>query len=231
MCFDYLLLGHLLGDFTFQTDRIAQNKIKQWNWNLYHSIIVTCCMFIFSIPFGSTVIWLVLLNGLFHFVIDFYKSRLPDRGPIFSLIYFAADQTIHILIILFISTFYIGNDFLLPINKRIMDFLIVLVFMSSFASILIQYLLRLVFVSYSDSFFIKNEKNAGILTRTLIFLILILSKYFSGLILLTVIAVLTAKIAYYKKKWYSAMSTGYFYTGLLMDIIIPIFLFYFILER
>jgi len=231
MCFDFLLLGHLLGDFTFQTDKIAENKGELWKWNLCHSIIVTCCILIFAVPFGSLILGLVLLNGVLHFVIDYYKSRLPDQRPLYSLFYFVVDQTVHILIIFLISSFYTGNNYISSIYRILADFLIVLVLISSFASIMIQYILRLIFVSYSESFFIQNEKNIGIITRTLIFFVLYSSRYFSNILLLITAVILIAKTVYYKKKWYSLMSPAYFYTGLLMDFLIPISMFYLVLEQ
>jgi len=133
------------------------------------------------------------------------------------------------LIIFIISSFYTENNCILPVYRKLTDFFIVLVLISSFASIMIQYILRLIFVSYSESFFIRNEKNIGIITRTIIFFVLFYSRYFSDFLLLIIAGVLIAKTVYYRKKWYSLMSPAYFYTGLLMDFVIPISMFYFVL--
>ncbi len=227
MCFDYLFLGHLLGDFTFQTNRIAEYKVVHWKWNLYHSIIVTACMLVFAIPFGPLIIGLVILNGGIHFIIDYYKSKLPSRGPLCALIYFVVDQSIHLFIIFLISSFYQGDAYSLPFNRGLTDFLTMLVLISSFAAIMIQYILRLIFVSYSESFFIGNEKIAGIITRSLIFLTLYFSKFTSNAILLIIITVIIAKIIYYNREWHSLMIPTYFYTSLLMDFLIPTSMFYF----
>lgn len=227
MCFDYLFLGHLLGDFTFQTDRIAANKAADWKWNLYHSIIVTFCMLIFSVPFGPLIIGLVILNGGLHFTIDYYKSKLPGKKPLCTMTYFVIDQSVHLFIIFLISSFYHGDTYSLLLNKELTDFLTMLVLISSFAAIMIQYILRLIFVSYSENFFIGNEKIAGIITRTLIFLALYSSKFISDAIILIIIIVLIAKVIYFYRKWYSLIVPAYFYTGLLMDLIIPVSVFYF----
>lgn len=227
MCFDYLFLGHLLGDFTFQTDRIAANKAADWKWNLYHSIIVTFCMLIFSVPFGPLIIGLVILNGGLHFTIDYYKSKLPGKKPLCTITYFVIDQSVHLFIIFLISSFYHGDTYSLLLNKELTDFLTMLVLISSFAAIMIQYILRLIFVSYSENFFIGNEKIAGIITRTLIFLALYSSKFISDAIILIIIIVLIAKVIYFYRKWYSLIVPAYFYTGLLMDLIIPVSVFYF----
>ncbi len=34
--FDWLLAGHLVGDFLLQTDRMAGNKARSWPWMLAH---------------------------------------------------------------------------------------------------------------------------------------------------------------------------------------------------
>jgi hypothetical protein len=39
--FDWLLVGHLAGDFLLQTDRMAGYKAKEWRWMLVH---VACYM-------------------------------------------------------------------------------------------------------------------------------------------------------------------------------------------
>lgn len=228
MCFKYLLLGHLLGDFTFQTDDIAGNKTKQWEWNLCHSIIVTLSMLIFAIYFGPRIACLVILNGMLHFVIDYYKSRLPGTSPLNALTFFLADQAVHLLIIFYISSFYNGDILTLPMKGELLDLLIIIALISSCASIFIQYILRLFFVVDRNNFFFENEKIAGIITRILIFLILYSSIYFTNMILLIIIAVLIAKTVYYRRKWHSLMISAYFYSGLLMDLLIPSSIFYFV---
>ena len=225
MCFKYLLLGHLLGDFTFQTDDIAENKTKQWRWNLCHSIIVTLSMLIFAIFFGPLIASLVILNGVLHFVIDYYKSKLSGASPLNALTYFLADQAVHLLIIFYISSFYNGNTLALPLKSELLDLLIILASISSCASIFIQYTLRLFFVIDKNNFFFENEKIAGIMTRILIFLILYSSIYFTDMILLVIITVLIAKTIYYRNKWHSLMIPAYFYSGLLMDLLIPSLIF------
>ncbi|HSJ52953.1 MAG TPA: DUF3307 domain-containing protein [Anaerolineae bacterium] len=34
--FDWLLVGHLVGDFLLQTDRMARYKAREWRWMLTH---------------------------------------------------------------------------------------------------------------------------------------------------------------------------------------------------
>ncbi|MHB1392301.1 MAG: DUF3307 domain-containing protein [Clostridia bacterium] len=227
MCFDYLFLGHLLGDFTFQTNRIAENKASHYKWNLYHSVIVTFCMLISALPFGYLIMGLVVLNGVSHFIIDYYKSKLPDRSPLCALVYFVLDQSAHLIIIFLISSFYRGGTYSLPFNKGLTDLFTMLVLVSSYAAIIIQYMRRLIFVSHGESFFIGNEKIVGILSRILIFLVFYFSKFTSDAIILIIIPILVARIFYYNRKWHSLMVPAYFYIGLLMDFLIPASVLYF----
>ncbi|MBZ0195690.1 MAG: DUF3307 domain-containing protein, partial [Deltaproteobacteria bacterium] len=55
MAFYYLLLGHLIGDFVLQTDKIAENKGRHRKWNLLHVLVVTLCTLLFTYPFGNIV--------------------------------------------------------------------------------------------------------------------------------------------------------------------------------
>lgn len=230
MSFEYLLLGHLLGDFTFQTDKIAENKTKQWKWNLCHAIIVTICMLIFALPLGSLIIGLVIMNGILHFAIDYYKSKLHAATPVYSLAYFLADQTLHLLIIFLISSFYSGNAPSLPYSRKLIDLLTIFVLISSCSSIIIKYILKAIFVFDSEEFFIGNEKNIGIITRIFIFTVLYSSKYFSDALILVIITILIAKVIYYYKRWHLMMKPAYFYTGLLIDFLIPYSLYYYVIK-
>jgi hypothetical protein len=135
---------------------------------------------------------------------------------------------VHLLIIFYISSFYNGNPVALPLKSELLNLLIILASISSCASIFIQYILKLFFVVDRNNFFFENEKIAGIMTRILIFLILYSSIYFTDMILLAIITVLIAKTVYYRRKWHLLMIPAYFYSGLLMDLLIPSLTFYFV---
>lgn len=222
MSFSYLLLGHIIGDFTLQTDRIASNKARSWKWNLVHSVIVTVSVFLFSIPFGYLTMLLAILNGALHFLIDYFKSKLPDKSPSHALFYFIADQGLHIYIIYKIST-YADRDITTPIlNNNAIVFLVILFCVFSVSAILIQYVLRILFNIRDKDFFINDERIIGNLTRISLFFIFILSFYFNNIFIFGSLIIIVVNIIYYKIHWHKWMAASYFIVKLSMDMIIPL---------
>ena len=231
MCFLYLLLGHLLGDFVMQTNRIADNKVKYWQWNALHAAIVTLCMLLLSVPFGLLVMTLVLVNGVFHYYIDFYKPKIADQYPLHGVVYFLADQFIHILAIYLISKFAVMNAGFLFFDRRVIKVLIVITFVSSFAAILSQYISNTLFADSSKRFFEVDEKSMGNLTR----LVTVFGLYFSCTVspsfLVFIAAITITLIVHYRKKWRMWMSHNYFATKFFADMVMSFvglaFLIYF----
>jgi hypothetical protein len=54
--FDWLLVGHLVGDFLLQTDTMARNKSKDWTWMLRHvglymlSVMIVVAVYVLNHP-------------------------------------------------------------------------------------------------------------------------------------------------------------------------------------
>ncbi len=71
--FDYLLVAHLLGDFLFQTDKMVENKVRNWPWMAYHVAVYcllvggTMAFFVDSIILFAT---LLALLGASHVIVD-----------------------------------------------------------------------------------------------------------------------------------------------------------------
>ncbi|KXG43854.1 DUF3307 domain-containing protein [Tepidibacillus decaturensis] len=227
--FYYLLLGHLLGDFTFQTGKIAENKLKYWRWNLLHSSIITICMLILLFPFNSYILGFILLNGILHFMIDSFKSKLSIKSSLGSFLYFILDQVVHIMILYWLSTIIVKISPPLLIDVQIIKFLIILVFISSFSAILIQFILKAIFPAYQKKFFNGNEKGVGQLTRIVSFFIFYLSFSFSIYFLIGLLAIIIGLIIYYNRKWRTWMSLNYFIAKLFMDVLISMIGFIFLL--
>ena len=218
MDFYYLLLGHLLGDFTFQTNKIAENKSRNLKWILLHTLIVTSIMLIISIPFGSRLMFLVLLNGIAHFLIDYYKSLINAKKSVLSFIYFLIDQTLHLLMIYIISLINVDEYSTLPFDKRTIIILITLVFIISFSAVFIQYFLKVFFPKNSNNFFTNNERAIGNIIRILTFIICYLSfNYLPAILFLLPLLVLTTW-QLYQKNWKKWMTKSYFYTKIILDI-------------
>ncbi|WP_435346067.1 DUF3307 domain-containing protein [Haloarchaeobius sp. HRN-SO-5] len=94
-----LLLGHVLGDFVFQTDELAKNKHRPGPL-LSHSVIVLAVHGITFIPLLTRQTALIVgLIGVFHLLIDAVSARLRHRKPA-SAGLFLGDQLAHLLVIL-----------------------------------------------------------------------------------------------------------------------------------
>ncbi len=228
MCFYYLLLGHLLGDFIFQTDIIATNKLKHWKWNLLHSTVVTICIAMFAFPFGTIVILFSLLSGVLHFYVDYYKPKISEKFRMPGFVYFVADQGIHILIILGISYFAVNNTGFTSFSWLWVKILLVAASVSSFSAVFNQFFLNMVFASEKEGFFNENEKQVGNLTRLILTFSLYLSLQLSQLLLLVAIAVFLIPVYSFRSKWSRWMSKKYFAAKIALDFFISILGFAFL---
>ena len=75
--FDWLLVGHLIGDFLLQTDNMARFKAERWSWMLRH---VGLYVGVIAIPVGAYAVnhpvplWviavLLLFIGATHVILD-----------------------------------------------------------------------------------------------------------------------------------------------------------------
>jgi hypothetical protein len=75
--FDWLLVGHLIGDFLLQTDNMARFKAQSWSWMLKH---VGLYVGVMSVPIGAYAVnhpvplWVITLQLLFigatHVILD-----------------------------------------------------------------------------------------------------------------------------------------------------------------
>ncbi len=229
MTFYYLLLGHLLGDFTFQTDKIAEKKNNDDLWIIFHTIIVTLSTIIFSIPFGIDLVLMAGINGLLHFIIDYFKSKLYIKNASFAFFYFLVDQTVHIFIIFIISQLVTPINTILPFSKNEVTFLISFVFISSFSTIFVQYILNIYFSSNNKSFFVGNERSIGNITRILSFFILYFAYIYSAFITLFILSIGLAEYILYAKKWHLWMSIKYFMTKFILDVLMSSLGFLFII--
>ncbi len=94
-----MFLAHLLGDYVFQTDRIAQWKSRSvWGVGV-HVIIVTCCTWLCSLPFSLDFWPFVLLIGGLHFIIDTARTQVRKTTPTMTLFLFLLDQALHAWVI------------------------------------------------------------------------------------------------------------------------------------
>ena len=189
MAFYYILLGHLIGDFVLQTNRIAVNKPLHRRWNILHAVIVTLCMLVFAIPFGFFTALFTLCAGALHLLIDKAKVVFAEKYQIHDLLAFIIDQVLHIAIIALISVFASSDPTLFFLDKQIVMIVLILSFVTFFAAIFNQYILLGIIPRNDNSFFRRGEKLAGICARFLITLSIFLAISYNFLFLLIVAAV------------------------------------------
>ena len=103
-----LMIGHLLGDFYFQPNYIAEKKKRSLGYTALHCLIYSLVMFaVLSLVTGrlKRYIYPVLVIGALHLLIDGLKSIIYKVCKLekWELAVFVIDQFIHILILLVIS--------------------------------------------------------------------------------------------------------------------------------
>lgn len=227
MKFYYLILGHFLGDFVFQSNIIAVNKTKYWYWNLLHTIIVAICMLTVSLPFSLYTKILVLASCIIHYFVDYIKSRMPSNSYL-SLFYFVVDQVVHISIIYVISRLSADDSYVPLVNKQLLMFILSLIFVWFFSSIFIQYVLRIIFKLNKKEFFSNNEKAIGDFTRVSLFLITYFTFNIKFLFYFLIVFTLAGLFFYYFKKCAQWMRLKYFLTKISMDVLTVILCCYFL---
>lgn len=105
-----LLTLHVLGDFYFQSDKVAQKKQLSFKWVGIHAAqyAVPFALAFLFMRAGAAIILCMVLTVLVHFIIDSLKYIL-NKIKIFDRIKkFLFDQLLHILSI-FIIVMYYGN--------------------------------------------------------------------------------------------------------------------------
>jgi hypothetical protein len=106
--FLYFFIGHLLGDFLFQTSKIVFWKQRSLFGIFAHVFIVHLCISLVFLPYlNNSIIWYaILLNSIFHFFTDWakirYEQKVKPKNPITT---FWIDQILHVIAFACISFF------------------------------------------------------------------------------------------------------------------------------
>ena len=107
--FDWLLLGHLIGDFLFQTDNMAKHKPQDWRWLVGHVglYMVTITVIIAAYGLSHAVpAWLAVLAWLFifgtHLMLDRRSftarwMRMVGASPDHPWLPIVVDQIFHLI--------------------------------------------------------------------------------------------------------------------------------------
>jgi hypothetical protein len=109
--FDWLLVGHLVGDFLLQTDGMAKYKAQSWTWMLRHVglylavMVIVLGVYSLSNPVPLWVLGLSLLFiGATHIVLDrrgftLGWMRLIGITSDLGWLTIVADQVFHLLVL------------------------------------------------------------------------------------------------------------------------------------
>lgn len=95
-----IFLAHWVADFVFQTNEMATNKSKSLTWLSIHIAAYTIVMLFFF----PTMPLFVLINGLTHFGIDYFTSKLTSKlwakGDVHNFfVVIGMDQMFHLVIL------------------------------------------------------------------------------------------------------------------------------------
>ena len=89
-----LVCGHVLGDFVFQTNGLADSKERRQSWLLLHVLLVGMITWILL---GSAGFWWVaVILAVSHLGVDTAKRAICRRSPGRGLLWFGLDQTLHL---------------------------------------------------------------------------------------------------------------------------------------
>ncbi len=143
----YLILAHLLADFTLQTDKLIRWKQKSLMGVAVHVGIFFALTLIFLLPFLQFfVTWLLLfLLSCSHFCLDSWKIKMQKKEYNAKQL-FILDQCLHIFFI-FVVGFWLS---LLPIHFQEIFFYQKIYLNKQ----LITYLSLLVFLTYTYDIFV-----------------------------------------------------------------------------
>ncbi|WP_246943902.1 DUF3307 domain-containing protein [Bacillus pinisoli] len=104
--FDFLLIGHLIGDFLFQTSWMAQYKATRWIPLLSHVTVYTIIVAIFGFLSGGISIWGIVIIFIGHIILDrktfvtyWVENIQRAKGPGLGWLSIVTDQIFHLILL------------------------------------------------------------------------------------------------------------------------------------
>ncbi len=233
-----LLFAHILGDFYFQSDRLAEEKNIYINKVFKHSAVYAALCIILAVPFLNVFITSIfILMAVSHFIIDllkfFYIKKITEKSKLNQQnqrIIYIADQLIHLAVIAVLAIIfsYYNETIIIPpfissvfttigiSASTAFSWLLVFLLIWKPANITIKKLIK---IHKPDNNQIGNEEIKtgsfiGLLERIIIIILLSINQYSAiGL-------VLTAKsIARYKRIAEEQAFAEYYLLGTLLSTI------------
>lgn len=115
---ELIILGHILGNFYFQTDNIAIKKKISFKYMLLHCFLYSAIMYIMVNSLVENFyisIEIVIIIGATHMLIDILKNKISKKTPKYEVTIFIVDQLVHVCILIemcFLYKNYIKDDIL-----------------------------------------------------------------------------------------------------------------------
>lgn len=183
-----LIFAHLIGDYVFQTSRLAKNKANSIRGIIKHGIVVLCTNIIILGNYGLIGELAAILTSSFHFFIDYIKMRTKKYCK-FDTVHNLIDQISHFIVL--ISCDYCFRN-LVPdplINIKYIGALNYLILITYVSTVIAKTILYDTYEnnSLSSDFFIKYER----LFDCLIILIVVFAfiNIFLGIVFLSLAAI------------------------------------------
>lgn len=104
-----ILLGHILGDFYVQTDKVAGKKRETFKYMLLHCLLYSTVMYIVMnilISNSNICIEIVSIIIVTHILIDVLKNKISMKIQKYDAAIFVLDQMIHICSLIGIYLLY-----------------------------------------------------------------------------------------------------------------------------
>ena len=146
-----LLLAHMLGDFAFQSSKLAAMKREGWKGLAIHLGVVAAFTVLLVVGYSPRW-WLVALVAILpHLLLDAYRSSLNKSSAWGELVYFLLDQGVHIALLLTVAAVFSGEypwEWFYPLRQfsgtsRLMFLVIVGIFLLWEVPLLERYVLNL----------------------------------------------------------------------------------------
>ncbi|KJS85813.1 MAG: hypothetical protein JM58_07715 [Peptococcaceae bacterium BICA1-8] len=103
------VLGHLLGDFVLQTEKIAEQKSSSKKALLIHGGIITLVQVFLLSFYGILGIWVGLVSGFLHLGVDLLKTYISKGKLLSEFFLYIIDQFVHLLILLLVILIFLKN--------------------------------------------------------------------------------------------------------------------------
>ena len=100
---ELILLGHIIGDFYVQTDKMAEKKQNSIKYMLIHCLLYTMVMGICFYILCRKILGVLIISSfvfLSHLMIDLMKSKCDKKTDKYQYMVFFTDQAIHIMVLL-----------------------------------------------------------------------------------------------------------------------------------